>query len=72
MKTCVTVNYCSFLSSRKDLFTLINSLQTVHEAFVASDTYHRTCHLKKMVRFVYFFKDQNLQIETLMHEINTK
>nr|TKW27709.1 hypothetical protein SEVIR_3G275100v2 [Setaria viridis] len=34
--------------ARQHLSALINSLQTVHEAFVASDTYHRICHLEKM------------------------
>ncbi|XP_022680642.1 PHD finger protein ALFIN-LIKE 2 isoform X2 [Setaria italica] len=36
------------LLPRQHLSALINSLQTVHEAFVASDTYHRICHLEKM------------------------
>ncbi|CAN6347107.1 unnamed protein product [Urochloa humidicola] len=33
---------------RQRLSTMINSLQTVREAFVASDTYRRICRLEKM------------------------
>ncbi|CAL4907809.1 unnamed protein product [Urochloa decumbens] len=33
--------------SRQRLSTMINSLQTVREAFVTSDTYRRICHLEK-------------------------
>ncbi|RLN30520.1 hypothetical protein C2845_PM05G23360 [Panicum miliaceum] len=46
-RTFLIINYCFFLSTTQRLCAMINSLQTVHEKVVASDTYHHICHLEK-------------------------
>jgi hypothetical protein len=42
---------CS-LSGREVLFNMINSFPTVHETFLASETYHRMCQLEEKVHSI--------------------
>lgn len=57
----------SFLFSRQRLSDRINSLQTVLESFIASDTYHRILNLEKMVWwYVSFLYQRNMLISNFL------
>ncbi|CAD6266337.1 unnamed protein product [Miscanthus lutarioriparius] len=49
---------------REDLFNMINSFPTVHETFLASETYHRICHLEEKAKLCGPVIEKNYEPES--------